>query len=73
MIPPASTPAAGQCLSPCVRQCCLDNADVCIGCGRLLSEITGWMAFSCEQKQNVLLLAQERVALRRKLFGGPEL
>jgi predicted Fe-S protein YdhL (DUF1289 family) len=51
----------------------LDNADVCIGCGRLLSEITGWMAFSCEQKQNVLLLAQERVALRRKLFGGPEL
>nr|WP_254619459.1 DUF1289 domain-containing protein [Vibrio metschnikovii] len=25
--------------SPCVRHCCLDDKDICIGCGRTLDEI----------------------------------
>lgn len=28
--------------SPCVRQCCLDDADVCLGCLRTLEEILAW-------------------------------
>jgi predicted Fe-S protein YdhL (DUF1289 family) len=28
--------------SPCVRNCCLDDADVCLGCGRHLEEILAW-------------------------------
>ncbi|TXH94493.1 MAG: DUF1289 domain-containing protein [Pseudomonas sp.] len=28
--------------SPCRRKCCLDDADVCLGCGRTLSEILEW-------------------------------
>jgi uncharacterized protein len=25
--------------SPCIRNCCLDAAEVCLGCGRHLQEI----------------------------------
>lgn len=28
--------------SPCIRNCCLDNNDICMGCFRSLSEITQW-------------------------------
>ncbi|MEK1908049.1 MAG: DUF1289 domain-containing protein [Pseudomonas sp.] len=28
--------------SPCRRQCCLDDQDVCLGCGRRLAEILEW-------------------------------
>ncbi|MBB2494042.1 DUF1289 domain-containing protein [Pseudomonas sp. UL070] len=28
--------------SPCCRQCCLDDQDVCLGCGRCLAEILEW-------------------------------
>lgn len=28
--------------SPCIRNCCLDNEDVCLGCFRSLPEIIGW-------------------------------
>ena len=28
--------------SPCRRQCCLDERDMCLGCGRLLAEILEW-------------------------------
>ncbi|WP_090499962.1 DUF1289 domain-containing protein [Pseudomonas borbori] len=28
--------------SPCVRRCCLDDGDMCLGCGRLLGEILEW-------------------------------
>ena len=28
--------------SPCIRNCCLDNNDICMGCFRSLTEITQW-------------------------------
>ncbi|WP_083918262.1 DUF1289 domain-containing protein [Methylosarcina fibrata] len=28
--------------SPCIRNCCLDQAEICLGCFRSLSEIIGW-------------------------------
>ncbi len=28
--------------SPCVRNCCLDEKDICLGCFRSLTEITQW-------------------------------
>lgn len=46
--------------SPCVRNCCLDNKDVCLGCFRHISEITGWGSASTERKKQVLSLATER-------------
>lgn len=46
--------------NPCVRNCCLDEKDVCIGCGRTLQEITGWHGFSDQEKEQVLQLAKAR-------------
>ncbi len=31
-----------QVASPCVRLCCLDNSDICVGCFRSLDEIKAW-------------------------------
>lgn len=28
--------------SPCIRNCCLDNNDICMGCFRSLNEIMQW-------------------------------
>jgi predicted Fe-S protein YdhL (DUF1289 family) len=44
-LPPTGTP------SPCVRLCTLNDDDVCIGCGRTLDDIKGWMAMPDEAKR----------------------
>ncbi|MDI9799611.1 DUF1289 domain-containing protein, partial [Pseudomonas aeruginosa] len=35
---PASEASPPAVASPCRRLCCLDDADVCVGCGRSLAE-----------------------------------
>jgi predicted Fe-S protein YdhL (DUF1289 family) len=55
--------------SPCVRDCCLDEAEVCMGCGRELQEILRWHAAPDEERESILAAAKlrlaERVARRR--------
>lgn len=46
--------------SPCVRNCCLDENDICLGCYRTLSEITLWTSMSKEEQQVVLDNAKHR-------------
>ncbi|MEH8021662.1 DUF1289 domain-containing protein [Rheinheimera metallidurans] len=46
--------------SPCVRHCCLDQQDCCLGCGRLLTEITQWSTASEQQQQQILIAAKQR-------------
>lgn len=46
--------------SPCIRQCCLDNFDICVGCFRHIDEICGWHKFSDLEKENVLKYCQTR-------------
>lgn len=46
--------------SPCVRNCCLDEADVCIGCGRQLDEILRWGAAGAGEREAILARAAER-------------
>jgi len=46
--------------SPCVRNCCLDDNDICLGCGRNLQEITRWSTSNDAGKQAILLAAAER-------------
>ncbi|KMT64403.1 DUF1289 domain-containing protein [Catenovulum maritimum] len=48
-------------LSPCIRNCCLNEQDVCIGCGRMLSEITSWNKYTSEQQQAIIKLAHLRL------------
>lgn len=50
--------------SPCIRNCCLDQQDCCLGCGRLLSEITEWHQASSRRQQQICDLAAARLAQR---------
>lgn len=54
--------------SPCVRNCCLDEQDVCLGCGRTVTEIVGWSHFSDSEMDVVLQRAAGR--LRRNERGN---
>ena len=48
------------CQSPCVRNCCLDDDDMCLGCFRYIQEITSWQSFSEQKKQQVIVACQQR-------------
>ncbi|MES2205867.1 MAG: DUF1289 domain-containing protein [Pseudomonadota bacterium] len=52
----------GNIPSPCVRNCCLDENDICIGCFRSLSEIVHWSQASEYEKKETLA----RCCLRSK-------
>jgi predicted Fe-S protein YdhL (DUF1289 family) len=40
--------------SPCIRNCCLDRHDICIGCFRSLDDILQW-GNATEQQKCVIL------------------
>ena len=46
--------------SPCIRNCCLNEKDVCLGCFRSIDEILIWGTATEDQKKEVLYLAQKR-------------
>ncbi|MGR9087212.1 MAG: DUF1289 domain-containing protein [Gammaproteobacteria bacterium] len=46
--------------SPCIRQCCLDNDDVCLGCFRLMEEIMNWEQSDETARRAILIRAMER-------------
>lgn len=50
--------------SPCVRNCCLDEEDVCLGCGRTLDEILSWTRYSDSEIEQVLDRSRSRMARR---------
>jgi len=55
--------------SPCVRNCCLDENDVCLGCGRLLEEILRWHEASDEEREGLRALASNRLHQRAQRFN----
>jgi predicted Fe-S protein YdhL (DUF1289 family) len=46
--------------SPCVKCCCLDPDNLCLGCFRTLDEITGWLQMMPAERQAVLAQAKQR-------------
>lgn len=50
--------------SPCVRNCCLNEADICMGCFRSLEEITRWSIVDNEAKMQILTKAAIRRSQR---------
>ncbi|WP_370053311.1 DUF1289 domain-containing protein [Neptunomonas sp.] len=48
--------------SPCVRRCCLDDKDICIGCLRSLSEIRSWSQADEPAKKRILANVERRKA-----------
>jgi hypothetical protein len=66
-----------QVASPCVRNCCLDEQDVCLGCGRSLDEIKVWSEAGDAARLAILEQAARRRAEREARIqawrqgGGP--
>ena len=49
--------------SPCNKICVVDPVSaLCIGCGRSLAEIAGWIGIMAELPQRMSMLAQRRTA-----------
>ncbi len=46
--------------NPCVRNCCLNEKDICLGCFRTLEEITGWQRFTKKEKVVILEMCTNR-------------
>ncbi|MET0378602.1 MAG: DUF1289 domain-containing protein [Spongiibacteraceae bacterium] len=59
MRPPRAQPTPSIDI-PCIRNCCLNERDICLGCGRNLTEILHWQSFSMEQRKATLENAEQR-------------
>ena len=57
--------------SPCVRNCCLDDDNVCMGCGRTLHEIVAWGTASDDDKTATLTRSRERRLARERRYPRP--
>jgi hypothetical protein len=47
-----------------VRNCCLDDSDICLGCNRSLTEICAWSKSSDDEKREILARCRVRAAER---------
>jgi predicted Fe-S protein YdhL (DUF1289 family) len=54
--------------SPCVNVCALDDADICVGCQRTVSEITRWSRMSNDERRAVLVLCGDRAEASGLMF-----
>ncbi|MCL2919582.1 DUF1289 domain-containing protein [Shewanella litorisediminis] len=57
--------------SPCVRNCCLTEEDICMGCGRSYQEILDWHQANAQRQQMILDKARERLDTLAKARGNP--
>lgn len=46
--------------SPCMRNCCLDDQDICLGCFRSLAEIIAWGGASNAERRATVARAMQR-------------
>jgi len=56
--------------SPCVRNCCLDEKDICLGCGRSIEEIIRWGDAVDKEKLKILMVSKKRMAKRNNNFDN---
>ena len=54
--------------SPCVRNCCLDDGDTCLGCFRSLEEIKEWGIVDNYRRREILQNARHRKEAHEKLY-----
>lgn len=55
--------------SPCVRICCLDDQDICLGCGRTLDEIRRWSEMTETERQATVKRSQQRRLERQQRYS----
>ncbi|MDO6564472.1 DUF1289 domain-containing protein [Amphritea sp. 1_MG-2023] len=46
--------------TPCIRNCCLDKQNTCLGCFRTLEEILAWHGANNVEKAAILKRCQQR-------------
>ena len=46
--------------SPCIRNCCLNEEDVCLGCFRHVDEVCEWGSADSARRQTILNNAKKR-------------
>jgi predicted Fe-S protein YdhL (DUF1289 family) len=46
--------------SPCIRNCCLNKDDICLGCFRSLDEIIRWNEANNQERLTILQNARQR-------------
>ncbi len=56
--------------SPCVRNCCLNDDDICLGCFRSLDEIRFWSAADDSARALFLQQAAKRRNSHRPIFSN---
>lgn len=55
-------------VSPCIKVCAVDGeTSLCLGCGRTLKEIGGWMQFDDAGREAVMEALPERLDKLRAL------
>ena len=57
-------------ISPCVRKCCLNEEDVCLGCFRSIDEIIKWSGASEHEKLEILNSATTRKINHQLKYGS---
>lgn len=62
----SSDPAPRPLESPCRRQCCLDEHEQCLGCGRTLQEILDWGAADNVRRRLICQAAEQRLRERKR-------
>jgi uncharacterized protein len=45
---------------PCIRKCCLNEEDICMGCFRSFDDMLKWNKASINEKTQMLKESQER-------------
>jgi predicted Fe-S protein YdhL (DUF1289 family) len=49
--------------SPCIKVCVVDPASaLCVGCGRTLAEIAGWISFAPAERRRIMAELPRRLA-----------
>jgi hypothetical protein len=46
--------------SPCTQNCCLDESNICLGCGRSLEEIIRWSTAAADEQRQILANCRRR-------------
>lgn len=52
--------------SPCIRNCSLNNCDICMGCFRTIDEIVQWNTVDEEERVTILERCQKRKLIESK-------
>jgi len=55
--------------SPCIRNCCLDDQDICLGCFRSLDNIIQWRGATEAQKREILRMSEIRKVNHTEKYG----